>query len=199
MNKLGIAISIFSDDGWRFHVVFDMGAPTGGFTADLIQPYCTISHDSFDFDVNIFYIKKDHLKQVGMKIPLELELIPAQGKHIETKTIRVSLEELIQSCRKMQMRRTRADIYPHRIAKFEKRGWKFSEDIYSPVIYKTLVTLAEKCDEAHLDKLDPNWKIKMGANIKVIHVEHLRNSSWDEAYTAAITWIRTETGKTNAN
>ena len=189
MNKLNIRAEI-TDDGWRFHIVFDKGAPTGGFTADVIQPYCAISHDSFDFDVNVFYLKKNHLKQVGMKIPLELEpIIMEGGKLAKPDAIRVTLEDLILECRKMNMRRTRADIYPYRIRKFETRGWKISPVIYSPVIYKTLVTSVEKSSEEYLDSLDPNWKRNM-TNFKVVKVEHLRNSSWDDAYMATVNWIR---------
>jgi hypothetical protein len=35
MKKLGIYIKI-ENDGWRKHILFDDGCPTGGYTADLI-------------------------------------------------------------------------------------------------------------------------------------------------------------------
>lgn len=197
MHKLKIDVEI-ADDGWRFHLVFDRGAPTGGFTADLIQPYCTISHDSFDFDVNIFYIKKDHLKQLGMKIPLDLEPLIAGGQLARPEPIHISLEQLILECRQMKMRRTRADIYKYRIDKFTNRGWKISEDVFSPVIYKTLKTITELSNEAHLNQIDPNWRRNM-ANAQIIRVEHLRNSSWDEGYLATLNWIRAETKNYNTN
>lgn len=28
-------------------------------------------HDTYDFDVNTMYLKKDHLNSIGQKIPLE--------------------------------------------------------------------------------------------------------------------------------
>ena len=198
MNKLNIRAEIV-DDGWRFHVVFDKGGPTGGFTADLIQPYCWISHDSFDFDVNVFFVKKDHLKQIGMKVPLELEpLIMGGGGLARPDTIKVTLEDLIIECRKMNMRRTRAEIYAHRIKKFEARGWKISPVVYEPVIYRSLVTVAEKATEEYLNSIDPNWKKNM-ANFKIVKVEHLKNASWDDAYMAAVNWIRQETKGSNVN
>ena len=72
------------------------------------------------------------------------------GRKVQS-NIRVSLEDLIVECRQMKMRRTRADIYPYRIQKFENRGWNISKDIYSPVIYKTLQTMVEKSSEEYLD------------------------------------------------
>jgi hypothetical protein len=35
MSKLGISVLV-EEDGWRKHVIFDLNALTGGFTADLI-------------------------------------------------------------------------------------------------------------------------------------------------------------------
>ena len=66
-------------DFWRVHVVFDKVAKTGGFTADLIQPFCHISLDTCDFDVNLFYLKKDWKSAIGLKIPLSL--IPINPDH----------------------------------------------------------------------------------------------------------------------
>jgi hypothetical protein len=192
MNKLRIRVKI-TDDGWRFHVVFDLGGPTGGFTADLIQPYCYISHDAYDFDVNVLYIKKDHLRQIGMKIPLILEPIIMNKNIAKPDPITVSMESLITSCRNMKMRRTRADIYQYRIDKFKNRGWIISDDIFSPVIYKSLVTVTERANEEYLKAIDPRWMTKM-ANFKIIRVEHLGNTSWDNAYEATVAWIRGETG-----
>lgn len=70
MKKIGISV-IIEEDGWRKHVIFDKDAQTGGFTADLIEPYTSMCHDTYDFDVNILYIKKDYLNAIGQKIPLE--------------------------------------------------------------------------------------------------------------------------------
>lgn len=85
MAKLGI-VTVIEQDGWRKHVIFDFGAPTGGFTADLIQPYTSMCHDSYDFDVNTMYIKKDHLNAIGQKIPLEYI------DNFHHKTTKISLE-----------------------------------------------------------------------------------------------------------
>jgi hypothetical protein len=79
MSKLGISVAI-EDDGWRKHLMFDYGRETGGFTADLIQPYCYICHDNYDFDVNVFYIEKDHLNQIGMKMPIVLRPLSRNGQ-----------------------------------------------------------------------------------------------------------------------
>jgi hypothetical protein len=50
-----------------------LNAPTGGFTADLIEKYTTMCHDTYDFDVNTMYLKKNHMGSIGLKIPLEFE------------------------------------------------------------------------------------------------------------------------------
>lgn len=63
------------DDGWRYLLAFDLNEPTGGFTVDLIHPYCYVSHDKCDFDVNMMYIKRGHLNQIGLKIPLKLRCL----------------------------------------------------------------------------------------------------------------------------
>lgn len=70
MKKLGITVDIDGRDGWRLHLIFDRGAPTGAFTADLIMPYTTVCQDSCDFDVNLLFVKKDNLNALGQKIPL---------------------------------------------------------------------------------------------------------------------------------
>ena len=72
MKKLGINIQI-EDDGWRKHIIFDDKTESGGFTADLIQPYTALTHYTYDFDVNVMYLKKDHINSIGMKVPLEYE------------------------------------------------------------------------------------------------------------------------------
>lgn len=71
MKKLGISVKIDDSDGWRKHIIFDDKTDTGGFTADLIQPYTAMTQYTFDFDVNVMYIKKDHINSIGMKLPLE--------------------------------------------------------------------------------------------------------------------------------
>lgn len=73
MKKLGISVTIDSRDGWRLHLIFDRDASTGAFTADLIMPYTTLCHDTYDFQENILYIKKDNLGAIGQKIPLEFD------------------------------------------------------------------------------------------------------------------------------
>lgn len=95
------------------------------------------------------------------------------------------------------MRRIRADIYPYRINKFKNRGWKISEDVFAPVIYKSLKTVSELTNEDHLIQIDSNWRKQM-PNARIIRVEHLCNSSWDEAYMAAQNWIRSETKNYNS-
>ncbi len=72
MAKLGIETKI-EEDGWRRHVIFDEGSITGGFTADLIEPYTSMCHDNYDFDVNTLYLKKGNINSIGQKIPLEFE------------------------------------------------------------------------------------------------------------------------------
>jgi len=69
MKKLGINILI-EEDGWRKHIIFDDKTESGGFTADLIEPYTSMCHDTYDFDVNTLYITKDNINAIGMKIPL---------------------------------------------------------------------------------------------------------------------------------
>lgn len=71
MSRLGIKVTM-KDDGWRYILAFDVGEATGRFTADLIHPYCYISHDKCDFDVNMMYIKGKHLNRIALKIPLKL-------------------------------------------------------------------------------------------------------------------------------
>lgn len=69
MKKLGISVRI-EEDGWRKHIMFDYKSPSGGFTADLIQPFTSMTHYTYDFDVNVMYLKKNRLSSIGMKIPL---------------------------------------------------------------------------------------------------------------------------------
>jgi len=69
MKKLNISAQV-EEDGWRKHIVFDEGVASGGFTASLIEPYTSMCHDTYNFDVNTLYIKKDHLNSIGQKIPL---------------------------------------------------------------------------------------------------------------------------------
>lgn len=78
MKQLGIGVKI-QEDGWRRHILFDEKEKTGGFTVDLIEPYCYISHDQVDFDVNAFYVKKDHLGGLGLKIPMRLRPLGVQN------------------------------------------------------------------------------------------------------------------------
>lgn len=73
MKKIGIkTVTIVETEGWRIHVTFNAHEPSGAFTADLIEPYCHIAYDQCDFDVNLFYIQKDCLNSLGLKIPLIL-------------------------------------------------------------------------------------------------------------------------------
>ena len=72
MKKLGIAMDI-KEDGWRKHVSFDELSESGGFTADLIEPYTCLTHYTYDFDVNVMYVRKDNINAIGMKIPLVYE------------------------------------------------------------------------------------------------------------------------------
>ena len=73
MKRIGIkTLKIVETEGWRKHVTFNANEPSGGFTADLIEPFCHISYDQCDFDVNLFYIQKDCLNSLGLKIPLIL-------------------------------------------------------------------------------------------------------------------------------
>ena len=80
INKFGMKVEM-KDDGWRYLLAFDVGEPTGGFTVDLIHPYCYISHDKCDFDVNVMYLKGGYLNQIGMKIPLKLRSMNPNTKN----------------------------------------------------------------------------------------------------------------------
>ena len=71
-------------DFWRIHIVFDKDSKTGGFTADLIQPFCQISLDVFDFDVNLFCLKKDWKNAMGLKIDLSLRPINPINPNYQT-------------------------------------------------------------------------------------------------------------------
>lgn len=85
MKYLGIKIKI-EEDGWRKHIIFDEKSPSGGFTVDLIEAYSYISYDQVDYDVNAFYIEKDHLGALGLKIPMKLRQLSmgnGNGKEIE--------------------------------------------------------------------------------------------------------------------
>jgi hypothetical protein len=117
MAKLGIPIKI-EEDGWRKHVIFDEGSPTGGFTADLIEPYTSMCHDTYDFDTNILYLKKDNLNSIGQKIPLEFNS-QKQG---------ISLEEIISSIRKKEMKKLKQNLPSYRDKKFKMRGWKIIQN-----------------------------------------------------------------------
>ena len=120
MGNFGIHVKI-EEDGWRKHVIFDEGVASGGFTADLIEPYTSICHDSYDFDVNTMYIKKDHLNSIGMKIPLEYV------DNINHNTTKVSLEELISLCRSKKMKMMKHNIPKYRFKKFEQRNWTINK------------------------------------------------------------------------
>lgn len=195
MKKLNITVEI-EDDGWRKHLLFDK--ETGGFTADLIQPYCYICHDSYDFDVNVFYIKKDHLSQIGMKIEMVLRPLARNGNLLSFEKQKIHLESLIKSCRNMRMRQIRANVYPYRLDKFRKRGWTIQEECYEPAIHETTDTVAELVGgpREYLRRISPSWFAKMGMST-VIQVYALSNSNWNSAYQAALKWISSETDNVN--
>lgn len=68
--QLGIDMQIQNKDGWRYSCVFDLDAPTGPFTADLIEGFCHTCHDTIDLDVSNLYVMKDYTKDLGMRIPI---------------------------------------------------------------------------------------------------------------------------------
>ena len=113
MNKLGITVEML-DDKWRYLIVFDREAPSGGFTMDLIQPFCYISHDRCDFDVNLMYLKSGHYNQIGLKIPLKLRRMATKANN----EIEVKLEQLIMDCRASRMRNITTNLDSNRIKKF---------------------------------------------------------------------------------
>jgi hypothetical protein len=121
-------------DYWRIHIVFDKDSPTGPFTADLIQPYCQISHDKCDFDVNLFYLKKDWKGAIGLKIPVDLRPVKCDNSDYEK---RYTLEELLKNCIDKKMKQINAEVNLSRRKKFEARGWTIDPIIYEPTIYKT--------------------------------------------------------------
>lgn len=111
MKKLGISTKI-EEDGWRKHIIFDNKTESGGFTADLIEPYTSLTHYTYDFDVNVMYVKKDHLNSIGMKIPLVYE------NEIQNKKEKVDLDRLLIQCTKKQMVALKKFIPQYRFTKF---------------------------------------------------------------------------------
>lgn len=75
------------------------------------MPYCSLTLDQCDFDVNLFYIEKDCLGALGLKIPLVVK--PINGYPQE-----ISLEQLVISCQSKKLRKIRASIPNHRLNKF---------------------------------------------------------------------------------
>lgn len=69
MKKLGIPV-VIEEGGWRKHLLFDDNSTSGGFTADLIEPYTSVTHYTYDFDVNVMFIQRNIINSIGMKIPL---------------------------------------------------------------------------------------------------------------------------------
>ena len=51
-------------------MLLDDNSSSGGFTVDLIEPFTSITHYTYDFDVNVMYIQRSRLNSIGMKIPL---------------------------------------------------------------------------------------------------------------------------------
>jgi hypothetical protein len=92
-------------DYWRIHIVFDKDSPTGPFTADLIQPYCQIAHDKCDFDVNLFYLKKNWKGAIGLKIPLEIRPVKSDN---DDNDIKYTLEQLLKNCIDKKMKQINA-------------------------------------------------------------------------------------------
>ena len=79
----------------------------------MIEPYTSITHYTYDFDVNVMYIKRNHTNSIGMKIPLEYE----NGK---THSIRrVDLDELMSLCNNKEMFALKDWIPEYRFTKFK--------------------------------------------------------------------------------
>lgn len=83
----------------------------------MILPETTLTHSTFDYDVNILYIKKDHKDSIGMKIELEMR----NDKDNTCK--KVNLRELLHKSRQRIMTALKHGIPLYRKEKFELRGW----------------------------------------------------------------------------
>ena len=103
--KYRISVEIDHKDGWRYYAIFDRKAPTGPFTADLIEYYTHICHDMIDMDVSNLYIKRNYNKDLGMRIPLN------NVKILENNvSINIKLENVVQSCLDKQFKCLRTGI-----------------------------------------------------------------------------------------
>jgi hypothetical protein len=70
IKSFGIECEAEMSEIYRYSVLFDKNRPDGAFSADIIQPFCSICHDMMDMDVNNLYVKKDLTKEIGMLINL---------------------------------------------------------------------------------------------------------------------------------
>ena len=75
-----------------------------------------MTHYTYDFDVNVMYVKKNNLSSIGMKIPLVYEYEKQQDRTKHRVT--VSLGELMKMCMQKQMKALKRFIPDYRFKKF---------------------------------------------------------------------------------
>jgi hypothetical protein len=64
----------------------------GLFVAYVLEPFASATQDTYDFDTNLMYIKKDHLNSIGLKIPLHYK------SKFDNSEKRIEIDELIDNC-----------------------------------------------------------------------------------------------------
>ncbi len=98
--KYGISSRFTTPEGWRYYFVFDENAPSGPFTADLIEPYIHICHDMIDMDVSNLYVQSGYTKDLGMRLDLH--------------NVGITLDDVVTNCLKKQYKNLRSDMVEER-------------------------------------------------------------------------------------
>ena len=178
---------------WRYIFLFDQNEPTGPFTMDLIEPHVALTHDRIDFDVNNLFVKKDYTKELGMRVELQAKICS------------IDLENIVENIKhkRFQVLREIDGIMQRRIQKMVGRGWTKSGDVINvipcppPQYPYVLVHLPNSSDL--YNSVVQRMQSGIGASVRVLSIEVIKNPLQEEAYLAMKAIIARECTGRNPN
>ena len=181
-QKIGLEVSYFNADGWRYVVIVDRYTDTGPFTLDLIEPHVAVTHDRLDFDVSNLSCRAGYTNSLGMRVihpKLDLDVIV---KHILEKKFIVCRHDNLNVREKKMV---------------EVRGWK---KIRENENFEYVPNRGHTAG-ASFDSIFPSsglWKkIQTALNVvngTVTKVEVISNKNLDDLYEALKAQIARENG-----
>ncbi len=191
LYKFDMTCEVYRED-WRYILLIDKDAPTGPFTMDLIEPHVALTHDRIDFDVSNLSLEKDYPRELGMRID-----ITQSPYSIELDTIVENIKN-----KRFQVLRPIDTLVKDRIDKMILRKWtQIGEPIDyiprpPPRHYALLVPLPSTSTlyKALLQRM----KI-IGASVKIISIEEIKNPLLEDAYESMKKIIAKECPNHNPN